>query len=51
MCKVKTSGEKGVILDNVYVKTNKNYNFELHLDTDDANSCLLKNGDYVEVIK
>lgn len=51
MCKVKASGEKGVILDNVYVKTNKNYNFELHLDTDDANSCLLKNGDYVEVIK
>ncbi len=43
--------EKGAILDNVYLKLGDNYNFELHLDTDDANSNLLKTGDEVIIIK
>ena len=48
--KVKTNGDKASILDKVYIKEGENYNFELHLDTDDANANLLKTGDYVSII-
>lgn len=46
---VKILGEKETILGSVYFKTGNSY-FELHLDTDDANACLLKTGDNVELI-
>lgn len=46
---VKITGEKETILGNVFLKTGNSY-LELHLDTDDANACLLKNGDKVELI-
>ena len=48
--RVRISGEKGGIIDNVYLKDSKEAYFELHLDTDDANSFLLKQGDEVEII-
>lgn len=43
-------GEKGGILDNVYVRVSDDYSYEVHLDTDDANAFLIKNGDEVELI-
>lgn len=47
---VRVLGDKGGILENVYLKeTNKAY-FEIHLDTDDANAFLLKQNDEVEII-
>lgn len=49
--KVKIDNEKGGILDNVYLKVSNNFKLECHLDTDDGNSNLLKNGDIVEIIK
>ncbi len=49
--KVKITNEKSAILENVYLKPSENGVLELHLDTDDANACLLKQGDYVELIK
>ena len=49
--KVKIPGEKGATLDNVHVKANPNYKYELHLDTDDANANLIKQNDEVEIIK
>lgn len=49
--KVKIGGEKGGILDNVYVKAGDKYVLELHLDTDDANAHLINSGDICEVIK
>lgn len=42
---VKVLGEKGGIFNNVSLKVNDNYAFELHLDTDDANAHLIKQGD------
>ena len=51
MYKIKTFTEKSSILENVYIKVSPSYTFELHLDNDDANSNLLTNGDYVEIIK
>ncbi len=47
---VKVDGLRGGIFDNVIVKAKDNYNLELHLDTDEANAMLLKNGDEVEII-
>lgn len=47
--KVKIDGEKKGVIE-VNVKTSSEAYFELHLDTDDANAFLLKNGDEVEII-
>ncbi len=47
---VKISGEKGGIIDNVYLKDSDEAYFELHLDTDDANGFLLKQNDEVEIM-
>ena len=49
--RVKINGEKGGILDNVHLKVDDSFTFELHLDTDDANAFLLKQGDKLEIIK
>lgn len=47
---IKVKGEKGAILDNVYLKASDEATLELHLDTDDANGCLISQNDKVEVI-
>lgn len=49
--RVQVFGEKGGIMDNVKVKTKDSYVLEFHIDTDDANAHLLKNGDKVFIIK
>lgn len=48
--KVKIDTEKGAILDNVYLKASSDGVLELHLDTDDANGCLLNAKGEVELI-
>lgn len=47
---VKINGEKGGIITNVYLRVSDESFFELHLDTDDANAHLVKNGDIGEII-
>ena len=47
---VRLSGEKGGIITNVYLKPSDEAFFELHLDTDDANAHLIKNGDIGEIL-
>ena len=47
---LKVNGEKSGILNNVYVRVSDSFFLEVHLDTDDANSFLIKNGDEVELI-
>ena len=47
---VKLNGEKGGIITNVYIKVSDEAFLELHLDTDDANAHLIKNGDMGEII-
>lgn len=46
---VKISGIKSGIIE-VNVKASEEAYFEVHLDTDDANAFLLKNGDEVEIL-
>lgn len=47
---VKINGEKGGIITNVHIKVAEDSFFELHLDTDDANAHLIKNGDIGEIV-
>ena len=47
---VRLDGEKGGILNNVGLKVSEESFFELHIDTDDANAHLIKNGDIGEII-
>lgn len=44
------SGEKGGIIGNVSLKVSEEAYFELHLDTDDANAHMIKNGDIGEIL-
>ena len=36
---------------NVQVRVHKDFNTEMHIDTDDANACAIRQGDSVEIIK
>lgn len=47
---LKVEGEKPTILQDVFIKEENPAFFEVHIDTDDANACQLKNGDQVEII-
>ena len=47
---VKLPGEKGGIIDHVHLKVSELSYFELHLDTDDANAHLIKEGDIGEIL-
>ncbi len=35
---------------NVQVRVHKDFNTEMHIDTDDANACAIKQGDHVEIL-
>ena len=44
-------GPRGMILNNVIIRTKETYVLELHLDTDEANAALLANGDRVKILR
>lgn len=48
---IKINNDRGGILDNVKIKVGNNFNFELHIDRDEANAFLLKEDDEVELLK
>ena len=43
--------QKGGVLDNVTVRVRDDFELDMHIDTDDANAFLIKNSDWVELIK
>ena len=49
--KVRVNGERGGIMDNVIVKSKESYNFEMHIDTDEANAFMLSNSSVVEIME
>lgn len=49
--KIKIEGEKAGILENVHIRVDENFKFELHLDTDDGNAFNVKTGDEIEIIE
>ncbi len=48
--KVKYDGQRATIFDEVVVRSGNGHELEVHIDTDEANAALIKNGDYGEVI-
>ena len=48
--KVRVGGEKSGLLEHVFVRVDENFVYEVHLDTDDANAFLIKQGDEAELI-
>lgn len=48
---VETQGEKGIIFKNVLIRVNDKNKLEMHIDTDEANCCEIKNGDMVRIVK
>ena len=47
---VQLNGEKSTILKDVYIKECEKAVVQMHIDTDDANSCFIKDGDFGELI-
>ena len=48
---IRTGGPRPVVFENVLVRVNPEYGLEMHVDTDEGNAALLKNGTMVELIK
>lgn len=47
---VRTSGERGVVFENVVVRVSDSYALDMHIDTDEANAAGIANGDTAELI-
>jgi len=50
LVKVDIGGLRRAVLGNVLVRISDNYSLEMHIDTDEANACSLKNGDKVVIL-
>lgn len=48
MVQVRVGGERGIIFENVLVRVRDDFALEMHVDTDEANAALLRNGEEVE---
>ncbi len=48
---VRLFGEKGGVVDDVYIRESETSYYEMHIDTDDANAHLVTNGDMAEILK
>lgn len=48
---IKTSGERGLVFNNVLVRVSEEYALEMHVDIEEGNAAGLKNGDLGELIK
>lgn len=47
--RVRANGERGVTFDNVLVRVSDSFALEMHVDTDEANCALMRNGDTVRL--
>ena len=47
---LRKGGERPIILENVLARCGKGHSLEVHLDTDEANAALIKNGDLLEIV-
>lgn len=48
---VKVDSIRGGVLDNVFVRVRKDFALDMHIDVDDSNAFLIKNGDMLEILK
>jgi propanediol utilization protein len=50
-CKVRISGEKSTLFENVLIRTFSTWKLQIHLDTDDANAANVREETFVEFIE
>lgn len=50
MVDIEISGIRKSILSNVLIRVSDKFELEMHIDTDEANACNVKNGDYVKIL-
>ena len=43
-------GERGIVIENIAVRLGDGHDLEIHLDMDEANAAMLKNGDLLEIV-
>lgn len=48
---LKKEGPRPVVFEGVAVRRGKGHDLEVHIDTDEANAAMIKNGDLLEIIK
>lgn len=48
---VRMGNERGAVLDNVKIRVDKSFSLEMHIDTDEANACQVKQGDFAAIIQ
>lgn len=47
---VKMGNERGAVLDHVKIRVDESFSLEMHIDTDEANSCQVKQGDCAAIV-
>ena len=47
---VKMGNERGAVLDKVKIRVDSSFSLEMHIDTDEANACQVKQGDSAEIL-
>lgn len=48
---VRMGNERGAVLDNVKIRVDETFSLEMHIDTDEANACQVKQGDFAAIIQ
>lgn len=47
---VKMGNERGAVLDHVKIRVDGSFSLEMHIDTDEANACQIKQGDVAYIV-
>lgn len=47
---LRSTGPRAIVLENVVVRSGEGHDFEVHLDMDEANAAIIKNGDLMEIL-
>ncbi|MCR5789728.1 MAG: phosphate propanoyltransferase [Lachnospiraceae bacterium] len=47
---VKMGNERGAVLDKVKIRVDQSFDLEMHIDTDEANACQIRQGDTADII-
>ena len=50
LLKVRLSGDRGLVLENVLARVSDSFALDMHIDTDEANAAGARNGDTAEII-
>ena len=48
--RVRALNERGSIFEHVKIRVDESFSLEMHIDTDEANACEIKQGDTVEIV-